>query len=203
MSSELYNPNVPPKPETSFADSQPLLLTNFLQLYNNFKVNHIPLDAGSTAGNHTIVELVEQVAPLQTPVSTINIYTKDVVGQTDQIFFRYQGNGQEFQYSNYQIYPVIAQNGQIPFFTFLPGGLLLYFGSFSTLTNNKLKLFPPIAKNIIGMSFCPIGTSPTTKPKVTLNPPENSYFMTINVFSALPLVNNPSPPCFYAILANT
>lgn len=204
MSSQLYNPNVPPMPETSFPDSQPLFLTNFLQLYNNFAVNHIPLDAATAAGDHTIVELVEQPNSQQTPVSAINIYAKDVIGQTDQVFFRYQGNGQEFQYSNYQIYPVPVSGGVTMFFTFLPGGILVYFGSFTSLpANNNLQLTPAVAKNIITVSFCPMGTNnQLRKPKVVIPTPQNGYITSINVTNSQ-IFNSAPPACYFLVMANT
>lgn len=194
----IYDPAVPTSPDSTFAQSQPQFLTNFGQLYQKFMVNHVPMNANG-AGNHTIVELVEQPNPQQTGISDIAVYAKKVTGQTDQVFIRYAGNGQEIQYTNYQIYPVTPQSGQIPFFTFLPGGLILYFGSFTSLTNQLLYLYPLVAKNIIGMSFCPVGPA-QNKPAVGISTAQDGFYQTIKVG---PSVSGTStPPCYYAVLAN-
>jgi hypothetical protein len=202
MQSDGYNPNVPENPSDSLSDSQPELLQNFLTLYNTFMANHVSLDDPTAAirGNHTIVELLEQDHQFQTDVGEISVYTKDVPGQTDQIFLQYQGNpGQEFQFTNYQIYSVNPTN----FFTFLPGKTLLYFGSFTNLPNNILTLTPPIAKGIISINFCPIGAASSSKnykPWAGLIESPPGFLSKIIVTSAV--FNAPIPPCFYMVVAN-
>ena len=202
-----YDPNVPNNPFSSLAATQPEFLNDFLQLYNVFKVNHIPLDNSTVPGNHTFIELVEQQVPAQTDVDEISVYTKGVPDQTDQIFIRYQGNGQEFQYTNYQIYSIEPQNGVTTFFTFLPGGLLLLFGSFTDLPKNILNLYPPVAKNIITVSMCPMKATTdfnfNTKPQVSLEPAVKGRYTKMIVRSALGgEVAMKAPDSFYAILAN-
>lgn len=197
MQPPIYNPNVPENLSDTLADSQPEFLDNFLKLYNTFKVNHVALDAGATAGNHTIVQLLEQGQAIQTDLNEISVYTKDVAGQTDQVFLRYQGNGQEIQLTNYQIYSINSTT----FFTFLPGKILVYFGSFTTLPSNVLSLFPAIAKKIMSVSFCPIGNTPTYKPKIVLQQPSSGFYTRINVTSSL-FFNQAPPACYYLILAN-
>jgi len=192
-----YDPNIPANPSDALATSQPQFLNNFQKLYEAFEVNHIPLDALSGAGNHTIVQLLEQENPQQTQFSEISVYTKDVSDQTDQVFLRYQGDGTEFQLTNYQIYSVDATT----FFTFLPGKIIVYFGSFITLPSNVLKLFPPVAKKIMGMTFCPSGSTPTNKPRINLLQPSSGFFTGMEVF-ATPGFGRASPPCYYTILAN-
>lgn len=198
-----YNPNVPQNPSDSLAQSQPEMLANFLTLYNAFLVNHVSLDDITTAlrGNHTIIELVEQDHSFQTDLGEISIYTKDVPGQTDQVFLKYQGNpGQEFQFTNYQIYSVNSTN----FFTFLPGRNILYFGSFAALPNNILTLTPAIARVIISISFCPIGAASSRnnyKPWAGLVPSTTGFFNKIIVNPAI--IGRIVPPCFYMVMANT
>lgn len=201
MTTPGYNPNVPENPSDSLADSQPEMLQNFLSLYEIFKRNHIALDAGATAGDHSIVQLLEQDHSFETNVSEISMYAKDVAGQTDQVFLRYQGNGQEIQLTNYQIYSLVQPSGGSAFFTFLPGKIIVYFGSFTTLPNNVLSLSPPIAKKIITISFCPIGNTPTYKPKVTLQQPSSGFYTGINVTASI-LFNQAPPPCYYLVMAN-
>jgi hypothetical protein len=164
MSGPNYLPKVPTVLQ-SFADWQPLFLDNFAALSNAFGVNHVPLEATSNAGNHTIIQLLQQKSSQQTNVAEIAVYAKDVVGQTDQIFFKYQQNGQEFQFSNYQIYPITSTVTQISYFTFLPGGYIVYFGQVNPRApniiqpNDKLFLQPAICTNIISVNLTPVNVS--------------------------------------------
>lgn len=199
-----YNPNVPQAPSASIGQGQLDFLANFLTLYNSFAKNHITLDAAANAGNHTFVELVEQSQQFQTDIGEISLYSKLVENQTDQIFLRYQGNQTEFQFSTYQIYAVEPTSTQTTYFTFLPGNLLLYFGtlavSLSVNDNFPMKLVPNVAKNIITMEFCPIGNTPSFPPWVNLEAPVNGYYSTINL-KASSITNFPTQ-LFYIVLAN-
>lgn len=203
MTTPKYNPNVPQYANNNLAQTQKPFLDNFLSLYNIFSVNHVPLDAGSTAGNHTIIQTLEQETSHQTDLGEISIYTKNVEDQTDQIFMRYQGNGQEFQYINYQIYSITNIPNQTSYFTFLPGKIVVFFGNFTSLPNNTLILYPPIAKSIMGMSFCPIGntSSQGIKPQVNLLPQENGAFIKMLVRNGT-FFNQPAPSCSYIVMAN-
>jgi hypothetical protein len=197
MQPQLYDPQTPKTPNTSLADSQKSFLTNFSQLFDIFEVNHVPLNAASNAGNHTIIQLLEQENALQTDLGEISVYTKNVVGQTDQIFLRYQGNGTEFQFTNYQIYPISSTT----FFTFLPGKIIVYFGSFTQLPSNVLPLFPAISKNIMALSFCPIGVANRLKPKVMLQANQDGFCKGL-IVTASTGFNAPPPPCYYIVLGN-
>jgi hypothetical protein len=201
-----FNPGVPENPSDELAISQPQLMNNFLQLYNYFLKNHLPIDAASGAGNHTIIELLEQSNSKQTDVSEISVYTKDVestgiTDQTDQIFIRYQGNGQEFQYTNYQIYSIQPTPSQTSYFTFLPGRILIYFGTFQNLPNNILSLFPPVATNIISVSTCPSGSA-TLKARADPIEPSGGFITGLLMRIGLGFFNQPAPNSFYLIMAN-
>lgn len=206
MSYDPYDPQVPQFPTDSLETSQPELLNNFKTLYDIFFKNHVALDAASDKGNHTIVQLIEQINPLQTDVSEISVYTKKIEGSTDQVFLRYQGNGQEFAYTCYQIYGLTPLPNQIPYFTFLPGSILVYFGTFikTAITDQVLTLYPPIAKNIMALSFCPLpSASPLTnvKPRVTFQKTDTGFITGINVTNSFPPATSP-PSYYYIILAN-
>jgi hypothetical protein len=198
-----YNPNVPMNPSDELATTQPAFLSNFLQLYNTFKVDHTQINDVTDGGNHTVVHLLEQKNPPQTDVSEISVYTKSVDGQTDQIFLRYQGNGQEIQFTNYQLYEIKNIPDQTAFFTFLPGKIIVFFGSFTSLKNNTLTLFPPVAINIFGMSFCPRSATAVTtdfKCQVNLLPETGGVFSKILVKST----SSGAPPASsYVIFGNT
>ena len=155
-----YDQNIP-NPNDVLADSQESFLVNFQQLYDAFAKNHVALDAATLAGTHNVVELLQQEKGFHTDVGEISLYSKNVEGQADQLFLRYQGNTQEVQMTNYQIYsdPVI-QDGQFGYFSYLPGGLILYFGgvNFSKTNNRTLYLAPFITKNVIAFNLCASGT---------------------------------------------
>ena len=110
-------------------------------------------------GNHNVIELLEQDSSKQTNVSEISIYTKNAPSQTDELYMNIQGN--EFQYTNYQIYSLTDQTNA--YFTFLPGRLIIYFGMMTLPPPSQrgpnptpvLKLNPQIAKNIVSANFTP------------------------------------------------
>jgi len=208
MTTPNYNQNVP-TPNMNFADWQTNFISNFQQLAIAFAKNHVALDATSNNGNHTILELFEQSQAQQTNVGEFSMYVKNVEGQTDQVFMRNQGNGIEYQFSNYQIYPLTPTPTQTSYFTFLPGGIIVYFGRFypgppnTTLPfpfpGGSLDLSPHILKNIISVNFCPLGTTPEYSPKVTIPPPQNGYYESILVTGAF-FVN--VEPQYYIVMGN-
>lgn len=199
-----YNPAIP-TPTLSFADWQTGFLNNFANLSTAFSVNHIPLNASSNAGDHTFIQLLEQAASQQTNLSEFSVYTKKDPSTTDQIFMRYQGNGTEFQFSCYQIYPLIATASQVPFFTFLPGKIMCYFGLFnqtvSTPLQNKIFLNPPIARNIISVNLTPAGGGQSTaSSSVTLVTNTNGITTALQLPSPIPSVAPATQ--YYLVLAN-
>jgi len=207
MTAKSYDPNTPQFLSDSFAISQKQVQLNFQTLFDAFARNHVSLTAAANAGNHNVIELLGQPNPIQTDVGEINIYTKNVEEQTEQVFFRYQGNpGQEFQFTNYQIYSLPPEKGLNQYFTFLPGRLIVYFGDFKGATKQNpgtitLELNPGIAKKIIGMTFCPNITI-ANSPSVRVLPEENGFFKKIDVFSSTGFELGP-PDSFYIIVAET
>lgn len=165
-----YDQNIP-NVNDDLAKSQGGFLSNFQQLYNAFLRNHVALDGGTTAGMHTIVELLNNGEGFQTDAGELSLNAIPVEGQTGQLFMRYQGNTQDVQYTNYQIYYQGAiQNGQFGYFTTLPGGVIVYFGGVNfTATNagGTLYLAPFITKELLSVNFCASGTTPTQAPSFT------------------------------------
>lgn len=205
-----FNPEVP-LPKHSLAKSQVDFLNNFSTLYTAFMQNHIALDATSGAGNHTIIQLLEQLADnqFQTDIGEISVYAKKALGQTDEIYLRYQGNQTEFQLTNYQIYSLGSGSnpGSTQYFSFLPGRVLLYFGrlpvNFDAGGVNPVvfKLTPAIAIKIISINFGSANGIASYSPWVTLQQPQNGIYNAINIFSP---GNIPQAPnvLFYFIMAN-
>lgn len=148
-----YNPNIPIS-TNNIAESQGNFLGNFQNIYDAFIKNHIALDDPDNPGNHSVIQLFEQVQGKSTQSQEIAIYSKKVPGQTDQLFMRYPNNGKEFQLSEYQIYEIENTPSQTYYFTFLPGGIIVYFG-FVTPNSNPftLHLLPAICSNIMGVNL--------------------------------------------------
>lgn len=211
-----YDPNVPEKLSDALAVSQLALLANFQTMFSAFSRNHVALDS-TDFGNHTIIELFEQLNAIETNVNEISIYTKFVKDQTEQVFFRYPGNGTEFQFTNYQIYT--AKKNQ--FFTTLPGGFLCYFGSFKRFTPSakvtkfNLDLLPVALKKICSIALCPTELidaniaggktlNASTNPSAYPNDPTNGFISSINISRKLKLVGGNSPvtvpACNYFII---
>jgi len=176
-----YQSNIP-LANDSLATSQPQFLNNFAGFYAAFLQDHVALDSVSEAGYHTVARMLEQKNSFQTDLGEISIYAKKVEGQSDQLFLKYQGQGQEIQLTTYQIYSLnpITKGKKIiqhQYFTFFPGNLLIYFGDI--VYNNNIKLFPTIAKRIITVSLCPTNTFPSFIPSVKLIKDNNGFFTDI------------------------
>lgn len=144
-----YNPNTPQR-NTSFADWQINFQANFARAYNDFAKNHVPLDAALDAGNHTVMQLLEQSGEQQIGATELGMYSLDTPNQTSQIYL--QNGPNQYQYTNYQIYSIAPSKSQTYNFTFLPGGLLVMFGLFTRGTTNVINLYPTVAKNIVAIN---------------------------------------------------
>ncbi len=210
-----YDPNTP-SPQLPFADWQIQFIQNFTQLYNAFSQNHVALDDPTSAnrGNHTYIQMPEQSFDPQTGSQEFSIYTKNVETQTDQVFFTYSGNSPVIQFTNYQIYNILPTSTQTTNFTFLPGGIIIYFG-YVTFTSvpggNILVLNPTISKNIIATNLCLKGTIPNYTPGII---PEVKFSETpgvglvvpgiIKEMYILPSTQQTYPAsAFYIVVANT
>ncbi len=197
-----YNPNVPLVTD-SFSAWQPEFLMNFSQLSKAFSQNHVPLTAGSNAGNHNYIQLFEQTSPQQTNVGEFAIYTKEDDTTTDQIFMRNQGNGTEYEFSCYQIYPITPTASQVPFFTFLPGKVICYFGLFnqtvSTPLQKNITLTPPIARNIISVNLTGANNTNAAS-SVTLVTNTNAIITDLTLSTAVASVAPATQ--YYTVLAN-
>lgn len=199
-----YNPNTPQLTSETLDDSGSQMQINFQKLYENFEKNHVPLDSVTNQGNHTIIQLIEQPenSGIQTDLGEVSVYVKDVAEQADQIFLEYQGNGQEIQYTNYQIYKPEDNPFQDKYFTFLPGKILLYFGVIRpTVAANLLDLSPYISRKIISVSLCPVSTTPSFKPTIEIPSPKNGIYQGI-ILKAPSLIGIAPPASFYMVMAN-
>ncbi len=210
-----YDPNTPTK-QLPFSDWQIQFIQNFTQLSNAFSQNHVPLDDPTSAnrGNHTYVEMPQQSQDPQTGSTEFSIFSKDVDGQTDQVFATFPGNSPVLQFTNYQIYSVLPTQRQTTYFTFLPGKLLVYFGTFITngtggIQANILVLNPPVSKNIVSVNLCINSNIPNYTPEVLTEPPDipgfpippdNSGYVKSIFLSPVSPSNNVT--VFYIVVAN-
>lgn len=203
----IYNPNVPQNPDRNLAETQPEFLANFQSLFDQFGKNHVPMN-DSNVGNHTYVQMLPQPKDLQTGASELNFYTKQVEGQTTELFLRYAGNGDPIQLTAYQIYQVPTVGTQVSYFTFLPGNLLIYFGDFTRLPGNKLILTPPICTKVVSVSFCQkTSSSLFPKPFVEILQPEEGFVEGILVkaaqqFPGIPDEQVATKPSYYIVVGN-
>lgn len=202
MQPPLYEPNTPQFPSDSLAETQKQLLVNFQQLYDVFSVNHVPLDNATSPGNHTKTEILETEngVGIQTNLSEISVFTKNVEKQTDQIFLQYQGNQQEFQYTNYQLYS-LKSSTQEGYFTFLPGKILMYFGIVNQSLRTIIDLFPYVSRNILSISLCPVGSVPTNKPDTKILTPREGYIREIELLDSKN-IGSKAPTSYYCVMAN-
>lgn len=200
-----YNPQVPLSEDT-IADGQLAFLTNFKTIFSAFSTNHIPLNDSTNPGNHSVIELIEQNKSRSTESQEVVFYSKKVTDQTDQLFMRYPLNGKEFQISQYQIFPLsIIPGVQARYFTFLPGGIIVYFGFIAPSKDNfPIDLTPALCSNIMGINLCPIGTSTIANPFYQSNP--SGFTLQNGKISQLIISNSTtfSPPPFqyYLIFGN-
>ncbi len=202
-----YNPQTP-QSDNTIADGQKAFLTNFSTIFTAFGTNHIALNDLTNPGNHNVIELIEQSRGRATQDQEIVIYSKKVANQTDQLFMRYPLNGKEFQLSQYQIYPLQATTTQIGFFTFLPGGIIVYFGRVNPTKNDfPIELNPVLCSNIMGINLCVIGPIPPPSLISDKSYQSNVKLTAINgKFSQVVLINSKlieTPPNqYYLIFGN-
>jgi hypothetical protein len=148
------------------------------------------------------VQIPELVNPPQTGASEFTIHNKNVEGQTNQVYFTYPGNSPVVQFTNYQLYTILPTANQTSYFTFLPGKLIVYFGTVGNFGNNKnlfIKLIPTVCRNVISINYCTKGDTPqyTTGSIITV-PDANGIIESITIPSSL----NISKSIDYVVIAN-
>lgn len=123
-----YIPNLP-TPNQTIAASQPLINRNFTVLETAFTVDHTPLENTTYQGEHNKVTLTTRTAPtfvVDPPASPDGpiLYSKVASNALNEMFFESTG-GTIVQMSNLANPVTVASGGS----TFLPGGLILKWGS--------------------------------------------------------------------------
>lgn len=136
-----YQPNIPTGLINLDVDYQNIR-NNFTQLNTSFGLNHIQFSVGPNNGKHTFVEMVNSsTIPAGLTSSEGTMYTKLLSG-TSQLFYTPDNSGNEFQLTNVSSVQ-FARFGtntnytgtQSGGWTFLPGGLIMQYGSIITTPN--------------------------------------------------------------------
>lgn len=195
-----YNLNVPQSPGDSFAKSQPEMLANFLDLYNKFSANHVPLDSNVNAGNHTVIKLQSQSKDVEANATQINLFSKPVEGQSDQIFLNFPGNSPAIQLTNYQLYTLQQEDPQTQYFSVLPGKLIFYFGNFLNLRDNNLKLRPAVCREVITMSVISADFVRPVSVFAYCNPPVNGFIRDVKIVQTKLSSTSAKSRCYYMVL---
>lgn len=110
---------------------------NFTNYFNVMSINHVAPNA-SGEGKHKFVQMPQQVAAPSTAVNEIALYSKDSTIGT-ALFFRQESNGTEVQLTGLD--PIIATEGC----SFLPGGLLIQWGSIASTSTHPNEVTFPVA----------------------------------------------------------
>jgi len=122
-----YNPNIPAANDI-LSNSQSQILTNFGQLNTVFGIDHVPFyPSVANSGKHAKVTLPEG-GDAATLVNEIALYCKDL-SSVSTLYLRKENNGTVIQISG--VDPIASAQGR----TFLPGGLILAWGSSASVSN--------------------------------------------------------------------
>ena len=121
-----FTPNIPTTGQ-SLGNTRDMIRNNFTNYNDVVSVNHVaPNDPNQ--GKHNFLQMPDQAAAPTTAANELGLYSKDVAGNS-RLFLRQENNGAEIQMSG--INPVANINGN----TFLPGGILMQWGTESIPAN--------------------------------------------------------------------
>lgn len=140
-----YNPNIP-QTSNILSVSQGQLLTNFQQINTVFSKNHVAMNNATTAnrGKHTAVQFSRRSSAPALDSTDGAYYTKNSSGTN--VFWQRQG-GAEVKITN--VDPSIGANGH----TFLPGGLLIQWGSLNVPSGESSSISFPVAFSSVPYSI--------------------------------------------------
>lgn len=135
-----YNPNIP-NPTDLLSNSQGQIKTNFQQLDTVFGKNHYEFSNSSgPAGKHKFVEM-----PITTVPATLggegSLYTK-TSGQS-QLYYTSDAGGLEYQMTRAIDANIATFGTATNGWTFLPGGLIMKYGTFLLVPSSFTTFTPP------------------------------------------------------------
>lgn len=190
-----YNNNIPQAGD-KLKDSQPQIRDNFSSLDTYLNINHVAF-TDANFGKHKWVNLIQPVSPTSL-VGEAVLYAKQADSQSE-IYFRQDGSTDEYRLTR-------AIHGATPMarfgqnvagyvadhsggWTFLPGGLILNYGSFtatggSTGTITFAQSFPS-GNPPFSINITPLATNSGSTVVVRNNvPPSSSQFNWLVDFTA-------------------
>lgn len=134
-----YTPNIP-QPSDIPAVSQGQILQNFQSIddgTNGFALNHVSLTNATVGqrGKHNMMQMPEQTIVPITAVNEGALYTKDD-GTRTSLYWRQENNGTEIKITGLD--PLSATPG----YTFLPGGLLIQWGTVTAFNSGGTVTWP-------------------------------------------------------------
>ena len=140
-----YAPNIPAANDNPSV-SQGQIQTNFGVLNTSNNVNHVTYST-TGQGKHKFVEMPNQ-GSIPTPLvaGEGTIYTKSV-GGVSQLFYTPDNSGNEYQLSR-SVTADFPSLGANPGWTYLPGGLLLQYGTVTSPGGSGTITFPVPYTNI-------------------------------------------------------
>lgn len=129
-----FYPGIPSSGQ-SLGNSRPQVLSNFSSLRDTLAVNHVDVNLIG-AGKHKFVQMPAQGSAPITSADEIAEYVKVVSGNA-RVFVRQPNSGTEIQVSGYD--PVLSNTAGS---TYLPGGILLQWGSLANAGSGQVVTFP-------------------------------------------------------------
>jgi hypothetical protein len=141
----MYQPGIPTGTVNLDVDYQNIQ-DNFQQLDTTYGTDHVAYSQGLNNGYHNIIHLVPNATP--TPSTGIGQLFDNTVYDginTDQILYFLTGENRLLQLTR-NFVPSVTAKG----YTFLPGGLIMEWGSFSATNISSMNVsFPQIFPNAI------------------------------------------------------
>ena len=178
------------------SQSQSQIQTNFSQSNTAFGIDHTAFDVVSNQGKHKKSTYVEQAADPATSANEVALYSKDLAA-VSTLFLRKESNGTVVQMSGQD--PTAAAAGS----TFLPGGIIMKWGTVSAATANPITFASAFPNNCWSVVAQPINSNAAT----VANDYVYIYSVTTSGFSATgvrrtSLVANTSFNYFYIAVGN-
>jgi hypothetical protein len=133
-----YQPNIPLSTD-NLNVSQGDIQGNFITANTVMGQNHYPFDDATIGGKHKFVDMPILAAVPSIAAGDGGLYTKTTSGRSN-LFYTSDAAGNEIQITT-SVNPSIIANGG---FTFLPGGLIMIWGSFNPNVSTTVT-FPNIA----------------------------------------------------------
>jgi hypothetical protein len=171
-----FTPDMPITGDT-LGSTRDRIRGNFQETAAVFAINHVAFN-NTGKGKHPFLQMPEQSAAPTTLVNEGGFYCKQATNPAEtNMFFRGESNGKEYQITSAD-QTNNANFGTFPGWSFLPGGLVIQYGSQNSIGNSITVVFPKAFK----ATTVPIVTFVATDQGWQLNgTPINTQFQAISV----------------------